>query len=161
VADERCSAPAETAEPHSATPEPLTEPQETQPVKPARTDGTVLRLSTDELVQLAPRLRAYLATPVPTWPEVVNAADWLRGDLGVSKPLWGEACLALGREQAAIAVAIVSAKPAGHFRSSPGGYFHGMVTKAKTGELNLARTIWGLRTRAKPPGDRDIPRRVN
>jgi hypothetical protein len=27
---------------------------------------------------------------------------------------------------------------------SPGGYFHAMVAKAKTGELNLART-WGLR----------------
>ena len=161
VADKGCSAPAETTVPDPATPEPQTEPQETQPVKPARTDGTVLQLSTDELVQLAPRLRAYLATPVPTWPEVVNAADWLRGDLGVSKPLWGEACLALGREQAAIAVAIVSAKPAGHFRSSPGGYFHGMVTKAKTGELNLARTIWGLRTRTKQPGDRDTPRRAN
>jgi replication initiation protein RepC len=51
----------------------------------------------------------------------------------------------MGREQAAIAVAIVSAKPPDHFRSTPGGYFHGMVAKAKTGELNLARTIWGLR----------------
>jgi replication initiation protein RepC len=53
----------------------------------------------------------------------------------------------MGREEAAIAVAIVSAKPADHFRSSPGGYFHGMVAKAKAGELNLARTIWGLRAR--------------
>jgi hypothetical protein len=24
-------------------------------------------------------------------------------------------------------------------------YFHGMVAKAKAGELNLVRTIWGLR----------------
>ena len=108
-------------------------------------DGTVLRLSTDELVRLAPRLRDYLASPTPTWPEVVDAADWLRGDLGVSKPLWGEACLAMGREEAAIAVAIVSAKSPDHFRSSPGGYFPWMVAKAKVGELNLARTIWGLR----------------
>jgi replication initiation protein RepC len=162
VADEGCSAPAATAVSDPATPEPLAEQQETtQPVKPARTDGTVLQLSTDELVRLAPRLRTYLATPVPTWPEVVNAADWLRGDLGVSKPLWGEACLALGREQAAIAVAIVSAKPAGHFRSSPGGYFHAMVAKAKIGELNLARTIWGLRTRAKQAGENGTPCRAN
>jgi replication initiation protein RepC len=51
----------------------------------------------------------------------------------------------MGREQAAIAIAIVSAKPAAHFRSTPGGYFHGMVMKAKNGELNLARTVWGLR----------------
>ena len=31
------------------------------------------------------------------------------------------------------------------FRSSPGGYFHGMVAKAQAGELNLMRTVWGLR----------------
>jgi replication initiation protein RepC len=104
-----------------------------------------MRLSTDELVLLAPRLRSYLKTPTPAWPEIVNAADYLRGELGVSKSLWGEACIAMGREQAAIAIAVVSAKPAAHFRSTPGGYFHGMVAKAKTGELNLARTVWGLR----------------
>ena len=51
----------------------------------------------------------------------------------------------MGREEAAIAVAIVSAKSPDHFRSSPGGYFPWMVAKAKVGELNLARTIWGLR----------------
>jgi replication initiation protein RepC len=117
--------------------------------KPARTDsGTVMRLSTVELMVLAPRLRVYLKTPTPAWPEIVDAADWLRGELGVSKSLWGEACVAMGREQAAIAIAIVSAKPAAHFRSTPGGYFHGMVAKAKTGELNLGRTVWGLRNAA-------------
>jgi hypothetical protein len=66
----------------------------------------------------------------------------------VSKSLWGDACQAMGREKAAIAIAIVSAKPAEHFRSTPGGYFHGIVAKVKTGELNLGRTIWGLRQAA-------------
>ena len=51
----------------------------------------------------------------------------------------------MGRECAAVAVALVSARPAAHFRTSPGGYFHGMVAKAKVGDLNLVRTIWGLR----------------
>jgi replication initiation protein RepC len=110
--------------------------------------GTVMRLGSDELLRLAPRLRPYLRSATPSWREIVDAADWLRHDLGVSKSLWGEACLAMGREEAAIALAIVSAKPAEHFRSSPGGYFHGMVAKAKAGELNLGRTIWGLRTTA-------------
>jgi replication initiation protein RepC len=54
----------------------------------------------------------------------------------------------MGRAQAAIAIGIVSAKPAGHFRSRPGGYFHGMVAKAEVGERNLARTVWGLRQTA-------------
>ena len=105
----------------------------------------MLRLSIDELTRIAPRLRTYLKSPRPSWPEIIEAADWLRGELGVSQSLWGEACIAMGRQQAAIAIAIVSAKPAEHFRSAPGGYFHGMVMKAKTGELNLARTVWGLR----------------
>jgi len=125
--------------------------------KSTRTDsGTVMRMSPAELLVLAPRLRSYLKTPSPAWPEIVEAADWLRSELGVSKPLWGDACVAMGREQAAIAVAIVSAKPAEHFRSTPGGYFHGMVAKAKTGDLNLARTIWGLRqaTAANSPRHR-------
>ncbi len=161
MADAKCSAPVGTAVPSQAAPAQPAGPSETLPAKPVRPDGMVLRLSTDELVRLAPRLRVYLATPAPTWPDVVDAADWLRGELGVSKPLWGEACLAMGREEAAIAVAIVSAKPAGHFRSSPGGYFHGMVVKAKAGELNLARTIWGLRGRDRKAGEGRSPRRAN
>jgi replication initiation protein RepC len=104
-----------------------------------------MKLSADELVRLAPRLKPYLGAPSPTWPDIVDAADWLRHDLGVSKPLWGEACMTMGREQAAIALALVSAKPAEHFRSSPGGYFHAMVERARTGALHLERTIWGMR----------------
>ncbi|MDQ2762296.1 MAG: replication initiation protein RepC [Pseudomonadota bacterium] len=124
-----------------------------------RTDsGVVMRISIDELMHLAPRLRTYLKSPRPAWPEIVDAADWLRGELGVTKSLWGEACVAMGREQAAIAVGIVSAKPAEHFRSTPGGYFHGMVAKAKAGELNLARTIWGLRQAATPKSHRTAGR---
>ena len=113
-----------------------------------------MRISTGELTFLAPRLRSYLKTTAPGWRDIVDAADYLRGELGVSKSLWGEACVAMGREEAAIAIAIVSAKPAEHFRTSPGGYFHGMVTKAKAGELNLARTIWGLRAATAPKSDR-------
>ena len=107
--------------------------------------GRVLKLHPDELVRLAPRLKPYLPRASPTWPELVDAADWLRHDLDVSKPLWGEACLAMGREQAAIALAVVSAKDPAHFRTTPGGYFHGMVAKAKAGELNLDRTLWAMR----------------
>jgi replication initiation protein RepC len=102
-----------------------------------------MRLSIDDLMVLAPRLRPYLKSPRPAWPEIVDAADWLRGELGVSKSLCGDPCQAIGRDQAAIA--IVWAKPASHFRSTPGRYFYGTVAKARAGELNLARTVWGLR----------------
>ena len=81
---------------------------------------------------------------------LVDAASFLRSDLDVSKSLWGEACLTMGREQAAIAIAIVSTKDPEHFRTTAGGYFHGMVAKAKAGELNLDRTLWAMR-RANGP----------
>ena len=101
-------------------------------------------------MRLAPRLKAYLLRPDPTWPELVDAAAFLRSDLDVSKSLWGDACLAMGREQAAIAIAIVSTKDPAQFRSTAGGYFHGMVAKAKVGELNLDRTLWAMRRAQEP-----------
>jgi replication initiation protein RepC len=55
---------------------------------------------------------------------------------------------------AAVALAIVSAKEAGHFRTTPGGYFHGMVAKAAAGELHLERTVWALRRAAMPQPER-------
>ena len=107
-------------------------------------------IAPDELVRLAPKLKPYLRRPDPAWPDIVDAADWLRHDLGVSKSLWGDACLAMGRELAAVALAIVSTKDPGHFTGTPGGYFHGMVAKAKAGELHLERTVWALRRASEP-----------
>jgi replication initiation protein RepC len=112
--------------------------------------GTAHGIRPDELARLAPRLRSYLRRPSPTWPEIIDAADWLRHDLDVSKSLWGDACVTMGRDLAAVALAIVSTKDPEHFRTTPGGYFHGMVQKAKAGELHLERTVWALRRAAQP-----------
>ena len=147
IASEVCKSRAEGPVSNSDTVVGAREGQEGRAAPPGRDDrGTVMRLATDELVRMAPRLKPYLASASPTWRDIVDAADWLRHDLGVSKALWGEACLAMGREHAAIALAIVSAKPAEHFRTGPGAYFHGMVVKAKAGDLHLNRTVWGLRS---------------
>jgi len=125
--------------------------QSPAPVQPKRPEkGMVHGIRPDELVRLTPKLKPYLRRSTPTWPDIIDAADWLRHDLGVSKSLWGDACLAMGRELAAVALAVVSTKDEEHFRTSPGGYFHGMVAKAKAGELHLERTIWALRRAAEP-----------
>jgi replication initiation protein RepC len=112
--------------------------------------GMVHGIRPDELLRLTPRLKPYLQRSDPTWPEIIDAADWLRHDLGVSKSLWGDACLAMGRELAAVALAIVSTKEVAHFRTTPGGYFHGMVARARAGELHLERTVWAMRRAAQP-----------
>jgi replication initiation protein RepC len=140
IAAKTCSDPVETPVHQSAAAEP-----------PNRSEkGMVHGIRPDELVRLAPRLKPYLRRPNATWPEIIDAADWLRHDLDVSKPLWGDACLTMGRDLAAVALAIVSTKDPEHFRTTPGGYFHGMVQKAKAGELHLERTVWALRRAAQP-----------
>jgi replication initiation protein RepC len=142
------------------------ETQYQPPERRERSDkGMVHGIAPDELVRLAPKLKPYLRRPNPTWPEIVDAAEWLRHDLAISKPLWGDACLAMGRDLAAVALAIVSTKEAEHFRTSPGGYFHGMVAKARAGELHLERTVWAMRRASQPEAYRrgsgagDTPRR--
>jgi replication initiation protein RepC len=105
-----------------------------------------IKLNPSELLELAPRLRDHVAQPYPSWPDVVDAAGAsLRIDLGVSQPLWGDACQVLGRKKAAVALAIVSTKPRDYFKRGAGGYFAAMIKRAKTGELHLDRSIWKLR----------------
>jgi replication initiation protein RepC len=112
-----------------------------------RPSNPVMNISAAELVSLAPPIRAYLRQASPIWPDIVDAVGWLTGTLGIPQPLWGEACLTLGREGAATAVAILCAKPEGYFRVSPAAYFAGMIKRAKEGALDLNRSLWGLRMR--------------
>jgi replication initiation protein RepC len=125
------SSPAPT-EPKTTTP-PLVSPEKLVGIKPA------------ELVDLAPRLAQYIPHGTLTWSLVLDATDWLRGELGVSRSLWAEACKTMGRDRAALALAIVSTKSAAHFSRSAGGYFAGMVRKDERGELRLERSLWALR----------------
>jgi replication initiation protein RepC len=104
-----------------------------------------LKVTPGELADLVPRLAEYLPAGPVSWRAVVDAAALLSGDLGVSRHLWGEACVSMGRERAALAIAIVASKGAGHFSRSAGGYFAGMVKKDGRGELHLDRSLWALR----------------
>jgi replication initiation protein RepC len=72
-------------------------------------------------------------------------ADIQPGELGVSQTLWAEACRVMGRNLAAVALALVSTRRPGHFTSGPGGYFAGMMRKFEKGELHLERSLWALR----------------
>jgi replication initiation protein RepC len=106
----------------------------------------VERLHPSELVQLAPRLAAHIGQDFPTWTDIVDAAGGgLSYELGISQNLWGKACLVLGRQLAAVALAVVSTKPKDHFTRGAGGYFAAMVKRATAGDLNLDRSLWKLR----------------
>ena len=124
-----------------APPPPLRKPQ----VRAARQGVAGVRRP-EQLLELFPRLEQYVTAREPEWPDIVDAAGGaLRHELGVSSTLWGEACRVMGREGAALALAIVSTKPTSHFTRGPGGYFGGMVRRAEKGELYLEKTLWALR----------------
>jgi hypothetical protein len=82
-----------------------------------------------------------------SWPAVIEAALFLSGEMGVSSTLWARACDVMGRPYAAVALALVSTRPAEHFTSGPGGYFAGMLRKFEKNpqDLCLSRTIWVLK----------------
>lgn len=133
IAGEACSEPEE----------PAPKPVERSSLFPER-----LGLTPGQLVELAPRLSPYVPPRVRdlSWSAIVDAAEWLASEMGVSRSLWTQACHVMGREYAAVALALVSTRPAGHFTSSAGGYFAGMLRKFENGgKLRLAGTLWKLR----------------
>ena len=121
-------------------------PPPTRRQPPPPTAEREFRLKAGQLLDLAPRLAACVLASTPTWEDITTAAStYLRPELGVSPSLWGEACRLMGREQATLALAIVSTKPASFFTRGAGGYFAGMVKKHQRGELHLERSLWALR----------------
>jgi hypothetical protein len=88
---------------------------------------------------------------------LVHAIDWL---FRFTKPqdweregrpvVWPSARM----QQEALGLSPTQAKEVEHFRTSPGGYFHGMVAKAKAGELHLERTVWAMRRASEPEHQR-------
>jgi replication initiation protein RepC len=77
ITPNRCSGKGEGPVPGTRAPEQANRPEK----------GTVHGIWPDELLRLTPRLKPYLPRPNPTWPDIIDAADWLRHDLGVSKSL--------------------------------------------------------------------------
>lgn len=104
---------------------------------PAATPRFILRVS--------PPLQEQMFTACPTWADVVDGADRLRHQLGISRAAWIEACQELGRYQAATAVAVIAAKR--DTIRSPGGYLRGMIARSREGDLHLLRSLHGLAER--------------
>jgi replication initiation protein RepC len=127
-------------------------PDERRPSRPQRLFPESLQITPATLVELAPRLAPYMPARHndKDWAAIVEAALFLSGEMDINRTLWARACDVMGREYAAVAVAIVSTRPEGHFTSGPGGYFAGMLRKFEKNpqDLCLGRTLWKLKDEA-------------
>jgi hypothetical protein len=124
-------------------------PDDQEQPKPKHLFPEKLHITPMTLVELAPRLAPYMPARYgdQNWPAVVEAALFLSGEMGINRTLWIRACQIMGREYAAVAMAVVSTHPAEHFTKSAGSYFGGMVKKFEKNpqDLCLSRTIWRLK----------------
>ena len=111
------------------------------------------RISPSMLAEASPPLAEALWTVSPgeraAWRDVVDSANALLPQLGISQHAWGEACHEISREGAAVAVAIIAAKHENGSVRRPGGYLR-WITREITagGVLDLGPKVYGLRAPA-------------
>lgn len=77
------------------------------------------------------------------WNEFHRMAGQIRPMAGISEDAWNVSQRILGPHAAAAAIALIFDKYSSGEVSSPGGYLRGIVEKAKSGELHLARSFYG------------------
>jgi replication initiation protein RepC len=111
----------------------------TAPVSPELEEHTI---SPWFILKVSPALKPYIVSAKPTWADIIEAADWVRGDLGISRYAWIEACMTMGRYNAATAIAVIAAKA--NEISSAGGYLRAMTERARQGSLHLGKSVYGL-----------------
>ena len=91
-----------------------------------------------------------------SWPILIEIADHLAPELGVSPFAWNQALRVLGPSDAAVALLVLDRNRA-HPKVpvvSIGGALVGMTRRAARGELNLASSIYGVMARQGRSGER-------
>jgi replication initiation protein RepC len=77
------------------------------------------------------------------WNEFHRMAAQIRPMAAISEDAWNISQRVLGPHAAAAAIALIFDKYSNGEVSSPGGYLRGIVEKAKSGDLHLARSFYG------------------
>ncbi len=97
------------------------------------------------IMAIAPELCSGLRYRDGSWGEVVATAERLAGQSGISDHAFKEACRIMGQRGAAASVFATIQKYRRGEVKRPGAYLRGMSSKADKGELNLGRTLHGLK----------------
>lgn len=100
------------------------------------------------VTQACPEIRTYARSGASTWRELFETAAQVRAWLGVSEHAWDEARAELGDNLAAAAIALILQKHSSGEVAKPGGYLRTMTVRHRSGELHLARSLYGLAERS-------------
>lgn len=103
------------------------------------------KAATSFVLEIAPSFRQYVSSYKPKEDEIVTAALLETNRLGISHHAWAQASNVLGQYETAVAIAVISARQAEGKIKSPGGYLRAMIDRQLKGELNLDRTLYGMR----------------
>lgn len=124
--------------------------QPLSPSRPAQPEGSGSssdsEFSLGLVMTACPRMKGF-APGIGGWADLVEAADFACHDLGINQSAWIEAREAMGDIAAATAVALILEKRMAQECGSPGGYLRAMTSRARKGELHLARSLFGLAER--------------
>jgi replication initiation protein RepC len=105
----------------------------------------------DFVLQIAPALAKWTDHKhTPTWDDLLNASTTVRSELGISQHAWGQACVILGRIEAVVMLASISARHDAGEVASPGGMLRRMIELHLNGKLRLDRTLFGLAEKLRP-----------
>ncbi|MDX0178010.1 plasmid replication protein RepC [Sinorhizobium meliloti] len=99
-----------------------------------------------DVLRAVPALKTYGFAP-SSWAELARAVPLMCRFAGISEDARARAVEQMGEQQAAVAVAVTLEKYDRQDVSSPGGYLRAMTDRARAGELNLARSVFGLAAR--------------
>jgi hypothetical protein len=105
-------------------------------------------LSLEMVMVACPSIKPYLQRPVNGWADLIDQSDDMARMCGVNVSAVQEGLHTLGKQQFAVAMAIVLHKSLAEDQTKHvnkvGGYMRGMIAKAVMAELHLDRTIFGL-----------------
>lgn len=127
----------------------LSSPSTSSAAQPGSNGIVPIKTSPGELVELFPAAAQYVFAKNPDWDDACRGAARLGHDLGIRRDTYIEAVSLLGREAAALALFITAERDArNEIRLTAGCYFAGMTERARTGQLDLNKSLSGYRKAA-------------
>ncbi|MER8870558.1 replication initiation protein RepC [Mesorhizobium sp. M0814] len=113
--------------------------------QPKRLPHVVVALK--DVLRAIPALNTYGFALPRTWADLVRIMPQMCRVTGISDDARRRAIDQMGEQQAAVAIAVTLQKFDRQEVTSPGGYLRAMTERAPAGELNLARSVFGLAAR--------------